>query len=183
MVLKSKLSKFARRLSAALDAPVMRMIRICASLVCVSWLLFALVPSMWVQTVVRVVNADSGIRFDEYGHLSFKEEAKRLDNLAGVLRRDAKLGSKGYVYVFAGKGQKANEVWSRACRAKQYLVKVNGIESKRVIAAAIMEGSDVFKVELWIYPREAPDVLYTRGSAQYITEDDAKTCRKSGARP
>src|SRR6267142_29547 len=126
------------------------------------------------QTALIGPYPDSGRKFDEYRYLPFKEEEKRLSNLAAQLRSETSTGSKGYVYVFGRSGRPANEARARACRAKHYLIKAGHIESRRVIAAAITNGSDESKVELWIWPREAPDDLVHDGSAVlYISNKEA----------
>ena len=128
------------------------------------------------QTPLIGVYPDSGRKFDEYPYLPFKEEEKRLANLVAQLRSEASAGSKAYVYVFGGSGRPANEARARACRAKHYLIAAR-IDSKRVIAAAITNGSDKSRVELWVWPREAPDDLMPDGSAVvYISDEEAKAC-------
>src|SRR4051812_26762390 len=85
---------------------------------------------------------DIGTKFDAYGYLSFKEEKTRLDNLAIQLRSESRTDSKCFIAVFAGRGRYASQAKDRACRAKRYLIDIGGIDPKRVIAAALTNGSD-----------------------------------------
>jgi len=121
--------------------------------------------------------SDIGRRFDEYGYFPFKEEKKRLSNLAAQLRDEQQLGVKAYVYVFGGNGAHSSEAKARACYAKHYLISQH-IDPTRVLSSAILNRPGPFKVELCIWPAAAPDDLGPSGDdVVRITNEEAKSCR------
>ncbi len=71
-------------------------------------------------------------RFDKYSNLSFSDEKARLDNFAAYLQKDEPK-FKGYIIVYAGRKAHSGEAQARAKRAKDYLVKVRGIEAARIV--------------------------------------------------
>ena len=135
---------------------IFKAILLCASLV----LADAPARPRVVTTSIAAPRPDSGRKFDEYGNLTFKEERARLDNLAAQLKTE--LGSKGYIFVYDGTKGNIRILKSRACRALRYLVDSQGVDPKRIVAlAGIVDGDaeERLKVELWIWPVEAPDDL------------------------
>jgi len=69
--------------------------------------------------------------FDTYGDISFEDEKARLDNFAiQVLNSPDELGA---IMVFAGNPTYRGEAQYRLQRAKDYLVKVRGIDPARLI--------------------------------------------------
>ncbi|HKY30886.1 MAG TPA: hypothetical protein VJM12_23400 [Pyrinomonadaceae bacterium] len=73
-----------------------------------------------------------GIAFDQYGDLSFNREKPRLDNLAFYLKANAPT-LLGYYITYRGRGMQSVDVERRSKRAKDYLVKVQGIDAKRIV--------------------------------------------------
>ena len=69
-------------------------------------------------------------KFDSYSDIPFESEKKRLDNFSEQVRRYA--STQAYIMVYAGRRARAGEAKARAERAKEYLVKVRGIDPKRV---------------------------------------------------
>lgn len=68
-------------------------------------------------------------KFDEYGNISFSEEKKRLDYFAKELQAVA--DEPGYIIEYRTKHQKKKAL-ARAKRARDYLVRVQGIDRKRI---------------------------------------------------
>jgi len=96
-------------------------------------------------------NGESIIRkFDEYSNIAFSDEKARLDNFALHLKDNPQF--KGYIIVYAGPRARPGEAQARAKRAKDYLVKVRGIEVARVVT---IDGGyrDQVEVELYALPR------------------------------
>ena len=89
-------------------------------------------------------------KFDEYSDLSFEDEKARLDNFAIHLQKDEP-DFKGYIIVYAGQGTRSGEAQARAKRAKDYLVKVRGIEAARIVT---IDGGcrEHLEVELYALP-------------------------------
>jgi hypothetical protein len=89
-------------------------------------------------------------KFDEYPDIPYEDEKARLDNLAIYLQND-KPEFKGYIIVYAGRSARSGEAQARAKRAKDYLVKVRGIEAARIIT---IDGGcrDRLEVELYALP-------------------------------
>jgi len=88
-------------------------------------------------------------KFDEYSALSISDEQARLDNFAKRLLREPKM--KGYIIVYAEEKTRSGEAEARAKGAKDYLVKVRGIEAGRIVT--INAGSkNRLKVELYALP-------------------------------
>lgn len=88
-------------------------------------------------------------KFDEYSNIPFSDEKARLDNFAVYLQKDQPT-FKGYI-VYAGQRARSGASQVRAKRAKDYLVKVRGIEATRIVT--IDGGSrEKFEVELYALP-------------------------------
>jgi len=103
------------------------------------------------EAFVRV-GEGCGLRFDEYGDISFRDEKARLDNFAIQMLNQP--DTKGYVIVYAGRKATVAEALLRANRAKDYLVNVRGIDPQRV--QAIDGGYRVdFSVLLHLGPKDA----------------------------
>lgn len=87
-------------------------------------------------------------KFDEYGDLPFAEEKQRLDYFAQELKSVP--SEPGYIIEYRSKRPRLKPL-SRAKRARHYLVKTKGIESKRLF---IVDGGyrKEFKLELRLGP-------------------------------
>ena len=73
---------------------------------------------------------DGSVKFDEYGNLSVKEEARRLNDFA--IQLEAQPTTQAYIIAYGGKRSRIGEAKNRAARAKDYLMKV-GIDRARVV--------------------------------------------------
>jgi len=89
-------------------------------------------------------------KFDEYSNIPFSDEKARLDNFAIYLQKDEP-AFKGYIIVYAARSTRSGAAQARAKRAKDYLVKVRGIETARVVT---IDGGyrDQLEVELYALP-------------------------------
>ena len=118
--------------------------------------------------------------FDKYSGVPFIAEKIRLDNFAIQLQREPE--SSGYIIVYAGRLARADEAQARAERAKNYLVNVRNIESKRLIT---IDGGyqEESLVELYIVPRGAPaptpKPTVAPSEAQIIKDDSMKSNPRS----
>jgi hypothetical protein len=101
------------------------------------------------QIPVRVENR----KFDEYGNINRDDEKARLDNFAIQLQQEP--DSQGYVIIYAGRRSRTGDAQKRAARARDYLVNVRGIDSRRVVTLDGGTREDP-TVELWIVPTGAP---------------------------
>ena len=97
------------------------------------------------------MGAESLIRkFDEYSGISVEDEKARLDNFASYLLKNGPQ-LKGYISVYAGKSMRSGDAQTHARRAKDYLIKVRGIEETRIVT--INGGCrDRLEVELYALP-------------------------------
>jgi hypothetical protein len=89
-------------------------------------------------------------KFDEYGDIKFEDEKARLDNLAIAITR----ADKSYfanLFAYAGRRTYRNEASERLARAKNYLVKVRGIDPNRIITTDLGH-DDEFRMVLQILP-------------------------------
>jgi len=89
-------------------------------------------------------------KFDEYSDLSFEDEKARLDNFAIYLQKDEPT-FKGYIIVYAAQKTRSEEAAARAKGAKDYMVKVRGINAARIVT---IDGGyrDKLEVELYALP-------------------------------
>lgn len=87
-------------------------------------------------------------KFDEYGDLSYSKEKERLDYFAKELTTVS--DESGYIIEYRTNRQ-SKKPMARAKRAKDYLVKVKGIDAKRII---VVNGGyqKRFKIELRLGP-------------------------------
>ncbi len=77
-------------------------------------------------------------KFDEYSNLPFSDEKARLDNFAIYLQKDEPT-FKGYIVVYAGQRVRSGTAQVRAKRARDYLIKVRGIEAARIATIGCRE--------------------------------------------
>ena len=89
-------------------------------------------------------------KFDEYSNIRFSDEKARLNNFAIYLQKDEPK-SKGYIIAYASENMRSGEAQARAKRAKDYLVKMRGIEATRIVT---IDGGcrDRLEVELYALP-------------------------------
>ena len=71
------------------------------------------------------------VHYDPYGDVRFSWEKDRLDNFAIQIQNQP--GSRGAIIVYAGKVTYKGEALDRLRRAKDYLVKVRGLNPKRIL--------------------------------------------------
>jgi hypothetical protein len=86
-------------------------------------------------------------KFDEFANVTCEDEMARLDNFThGVLGNPE---AQGYIIVYGGRRGRRNEAKARAARLKYYLVKIRGMESKRIVT---LDGGfrEQLSSELWI---------------------------------
>ena len=97
--------------------------------------------------------ADSLIKFDEYGDLSPDLERERLDNVAAQLRRRPE--TKAYLIAYAGQVALKGEAAARAACARNYLIKKHRIEADRVQA---IDGGyrEIRLVEVYVEENDGP---------------------------
>ena len=69
--------------------------------------------------------------FDSYGDITFSWEAARLDNFAIQIQNYP--GSRGAIFTYAGKVTYKGEALDRLRRAKDYLVKVRGLNAESIL--------------------------------------------------
>lgn len=88
-------------------------------------------------------------KFDEYGNTAFKDEKARLNKFAKQLRSEPE--SRGYIITYGRRRGRAGEAEAHARHAKSYLVKIHGIDPKRIVT---VDGGfrTNLEVELWIAP-------------------------------
>ncbi len=98
----------------------------------------------------RTIPADANPGYVEYGNIRFRDEKAMLDHYASQLRLDP--NSVVYIFAFSGRVACAGEAKARAVRARNYLVKKQGIAPNRVIWKDGGFRSDL-SVELWLRPR------------------------------
>ena len=88
---------------------------------------------------------------DRYGAIAWEDEKARLDNFAIELQNNP--GYRGHIVVFAGRRACRNEARVRALRARDYVVRVRGVESDRILWEDGGYREDVTTI-LVIAPRE-----------------------------
>lgn len=91
-------------------------------------------------------------KFDEYGDLPFTKEKERLDYFAQELK--SVKGEPGYIIEYRNR-RKTQKPLARAKRAKEYLVKVKGVEANRILLVNGGYQRD-FKIELRLGPLNSP---------------------------
>jgi hypothetical protein len=98
-----------------------------------------------------------GIAFDEYAAVSFKREKVRLDNLAGYLKQNEQT-LLGYYVVYRQRGTGSVDAELRAKRAKDYMVKMHGLDANRIVT--IMAGCrEELEIVLYVIPNSmAPPI-------------------------
>lgn len=91
-------------------------------------------------------------KLDEFGSLTPKEEADRLDKFTIEMQMDPV--SKGYIIVYGGRTSRAGDAQKSAARLKDYLVKKRGLDAGRIVP---VEGGyrERPAFELWLVPSEA----------------------------
>ncbi|MEN3329786.1 MAG: hypothetical protein V7638_4593 [Acidobacteriota bacterium] len=91
-------------------------------------------------------------KFDEYGNLSFTNEKKRLDYFAHELKSVP--NESGYIVEYRSKRHNQKPL-ARAKRAKDYLVRVKGVDANRLL---LVNGGyqREFKIELRLGPVSSP---------------------------
>jgi hypothetical protein len=70
-------------------------------------------------------------KFDEFGDVTCEDELARLDNFTITVLNNPH--SKAYVIVYGGRRGRRNEAKARAARMKFYLVKIRGMDAKRIV--------------------------------------------------
>jgi len=90
-----------------------------------------------------------GVKFDEFGALSFEAEKARLDDFALQLKNFS--GSQGHIIVYAGRGDTSEDIETRLSRSKNYLVNNHGLEPGRVVTENGRKREDL-TVELYVVP-------------------------------
>jgi hypothetical protein len=70
-------------------------------------------------------------KFDEFGDVTCEDEMARLDNFTITVLNNPH--SKAYVIVYGGRRGRLNEAKARAARMNFYLVKIRGMEAKRIV--------------------------------------------------
>ncbi len=89
-------------------------------------------------------------KFDIYGDIKFEDEKARLDNFAIQIQNCDK-SYFAHIVAYAGRRTFPNEASDRLKRAKDYLVKVRGVNPSRII---MIDGGyrNELQVWLWILP-------------------------------
>lgn len=99
-----------------------------------------------------------GLAFDSFGDIRFADEKARLDNFA--IQISNYKGAHGFIIVYAPRKPNVNQAQRRANRAKNYMVRVRGIESERLYA---VDGgySNQMEIKLYVAPpgAEPPPLL------------------------
>jgi hypothetical protein len=85
-------------------------------------------------------------KFDEYGNLSFSDEKTRLVNFATYLQKERDF--KGYIVIYDSPRTSLAKARLRARQARNHLVKVLGIDARRVIS---LVGGCREKLEIELY--------------------------------
>jgi hypothetical protein len=89
--------------------------------------------------------------FDTYSNIRFVDERARLDNFSIWLREQPQM--KGYIVVYASKDFPSSKAKRRAQRARDYLVKVQALDPKKI---GVVDGGhrEQFLIELYILPAD-----------------------------
>ncbi len=70
-------------------------------------------------------------KFDEFGDVTCEDELARLDNFTIEVMNSPH--SQAYIIVYGGRRGRRNEAKAREARMKFYLVKIRGMEAKRIV--------------------------------------------------
>lgn len=119
---------------------------------------------------------------DRYGNISWEDEKARLDNFSIHLLENPNF--VGYIFVNAGARSCKGEAQARAIRAKNYMMKVRGIEWNRVVWRDLGY-RDEPEVVLYLFKRDAPipyNPEYERAKEGQIVEDCSLKARKQRKR-
>jgi hypothetical protein len=86
-------------------------------------------------------------KFDEFGDVTCEDELARLDNFTITVLNNP--DSKAYVIVYGGRRGRRNEAKARAARMKFYLVKMRGMDAKRIVT---LDGGfrEELSTEFWL---------------------------------
>lgn len=93
-----------------------------------------------------------GVKFDEYGDLSFEEEKPRLDNFAIQLKHQP--GTQAHIISYAGPEDTSEDIEIRLSRSRNYLVQNLGLEPGRVVTQNGGKREEL-TVELFVVPEGA----------------------------
>lgn len=127
------------------------------------------------------------VAFDEFGDLDVENEEARLDNYAVALQSSGRLD--GYVVVYAGPVACPHEAWSRANRARRYLINKRGLAPSRLTA---IDGGhrEEFLVRLYAVPPNGgpPNLFPTIASTEArvvrnkrcVKRNETSPCAKLG---
>jgi hypothetical protein len=110
-------------------------------------------------------SALGSVKFDEFGDIGAWEVRKRLDIFAGQLREQPT--TQGYIIVYGGRRSRISEAKERAVRAKNYLTKHHGIESRRLV---IVDGGRREQAATELHIRLKTGSLHPRPSALHPGE-------------
>lgn len=86
-------------------------------------------------------------KFDEFGSIACEDELARLDAFAIELQNDPR--ARGHIIIYGGRRGRRNEAKARSARMKFYLVRVRGLDSRRI---ATVDGGfrEELSGELWL---------------------------------
>lgn len=117
--------------------------------------------------------------FDKFGDVNVDAEDARLDTFAIMLLQSSSL--KGYIVVYAGKTACPREALLRSNRARDYLIRRRGLDSKRIQAIDGGYRKDL-AVELYAVPlaAEPPAVVPTLAASEATIVSNVPRCRRLG---
>lgn len=118
--------------------------------------------------------------FDTFSNIPFADEQARLDNFSISLQEQPQL--KGYILIYASKDFPASRAKMRAKRARDYLVKVRGVDPKMI---GIVDGGyrEQFQIELYILRADVgPPTPYPTVAPPSVTNGGFKTNMRRGRR-
>lgn len=119
------------------------------------------------------------VKFDEYTNISFAAEKKKLDNFAKQLIRYSLrnyASAEGHILAYGGRRTRIGEATARAKRAKDYLVKVRGINPNR-IETRDAGYREIPTIELYLVPPGGPVPL----SKPTVDPKDVQIIKGSGS--
>jgi hypothetical protein len=106
-----------------------------------------------VSTGVQVIEAPKPFRFDAFDSRTYDEDKARFDNYA--IQLQSVPDSQAYIVMYQGNNASQRDFDRLRNRALDYLVKVRGIDPRR-IQITRWGTSDRTSYELWIVPPGAP---------------------------